>query len=34
VHARRPFFVMADVAADARRKTQGSTTSAIFATGA
>jgi transposase len=29
VHARRPFFVMADVAADARRKAQGQTTSAI-----
>ena len=29
VHARRPFFVMADVAADARRKAQGSTTNVI-----
>ena len=29
VHARRPFFVMADIAADARRKAQGSTTSVI-----
>jgi len=29
VHARRPFFVMADVAADARRKAQGKTTSVI-----
>lgn len=29
VHARRPFFVMADVAADARRKTEGKTTSVI-----
>ena len=29
VHARRPFFVMADVAANARRKAQGQTTSAI-----
>jgi transposase len=29
VHARRPFFVMADVATDARRKAQGKTTSVI-----
>jgi transposase len=29
VHARRPFFVMADVAAAARRKAQGNTTSVI-----
>jgi transposase len=29
VHARRPFFVMADVAADARRKAEGKTTSVI-----
>ena len=29
VHARRPFFVMADVTADARRKAKGSTTSVI-----
>ena len=29
VHARRPFFVMADVAANARRKAQGKTTSVI-----
>jgi hypothetical protein len=29
VHARRPFFVVADVVADARRKAQGQTTSAI-----
>jgi hypothetical protein len=28
-HARRPFFVMADVAADARRKAQGKTNSVI-----
>ena len=29
VHARRPFFIMADVAANARRKAQGKTTSVI-----
>ena len=29
VHARRPFFVMADVAANARRRAQGKTTSVI-----
>ena len=29
VHARRPFFVMADVAANARRKAEGKTTSVI-----
>src|SRR5215472_105267 len=29
VNARRPFFVMADVAADARRKAEGKTTSVI-----
>jgi hypothetical protein len=29
VHARRPFFVMADVAADARRKAEGKTASVI-----
>ena len=29
VHARRPFFVMADVATDARRKAEGKTTSVI-----
>src|SRR5437763_6118019 len=29
VHARRPFFMMADVAANARRKAQGKTTSVI-----
>ncbi|HXQ45045.1 MAG TPA: IS66 family transposase, partial [Caulobacteraceae bacterium] len=29
VHARRPFFVMADVTADARRKAEGKTTSVI-----
>src|SRR5437660_5327441 len=29
VHARRPFFIMADVAANARRKAHGKTTSVI-----
>ncbi len=29
VHARRPFYIMADVAANARRKAQGQTTSVI-----
>ncbi len=30
VHARRPFFIMADVAANARRKAQGKTTKVIL----
>ena len=29
VHARRPFFILADVAANARRKAQGKTASSI-----